>query len=50
MHKCVHGITKNVYNRNQAKQALQRYPICLTDSDNNYIIEENEHGETINTK
>ena len=36
----VHGITRSVCNRNQAKKYLQRHHICLTYSDRDYIIDE----------
>ena len=45
--KEVHGMLISVFNRNQTKQALQRHPICLTNYDNNYILEEIEHRKTI---
>ena len=35
----IHDITKNVCNRTQAKKN-SRHPICLTDSENDYILEE----------
>ena len=37
--KYVHDITRSVCNRNQAKQALQRHPVCIDESDHNYILE-----------
>ena len=37
--KDVHDITISVFNRNQAKQDLQRHAIYLNDSDHNYNIE-----------
>ena len=36
-----HDILKSVCNRIQAKKAISRHPICLTDSDYDYILEEN---------
>ena len=38
--KDVHDIPKSICNRNNAKQALQKHPICLTDSYHDYILEE----------
>ena len=38
--KYIHDIPRSDYNRNQLIQALQRYTICLTDSDHDYIIDE----------
>ena len=35
-----HEIPKIVCNRTQAKKAISRQPICLTDSDYDYILEE----------
>ena len=34
-----HEIPKIVCNRIQAKKTISRHPICLTDSDYNYILE-----------
>ena len=39
--KDVHDNPKSIYNRNHARQDLQKYPIFLTDSDNDYIFEKN---------
>ena len=36
----MHDINKSIFNRKQAKQSISRHPIFLTDSDNNYILEE----------
>ena len=33
-----HDIPKSVCNRTQAKKSISRYPICLTDSDYDYIL------------
>ena len=38
--KYVHDISKEIFNRNHAKQDLQKHPICLTDSDHYFILEE----------
>ena len=38
----VHDIPRSICNRNQSKQDLQRHPICLNDSDHNYILEKIE--------
>ena len=35
-----HAITTSVCNMTQAKQIISRQPICLTDSDYDYILEE----------
>ena len=35
-----HATPKSVCNRTQAKKAISRQPICLTDSDYDYILEE----------
>ena len=45
--KDVHNITRSICNINQAKQYLQRHPICLTDSDYDYILEEIDHRDKI---
>ena len=34
-----HAIPKSVCNRTQAKKAISRQPLCLTDSDYNYMLE-----------
>ena len=39
--KDIQDIPRGFYNRNQAQQAWQIYPICLTDSACDYIIDEN---------
>ena len=33
-------IPRSVYNKNQAREDLQVHPTCLSDSDNNYTIDE----------
>ena len=38
--KYVHDIPKSICNRNNKKQDLRKHPICLTDSDHDYILEE----------
>ena len=45
--KYVHYITKSICNKNHGKQALIKHPICLTDSDHDYIFEEIEHRDKI---
>ena len=48
MHPCLdvvavndlHDIPKRFFNRNKEKQALRKHPIILTESDNDYILEE----------
>ena len=37
--KDVHDIPKSICNRNHAKQALKKHPICLTEYDHGYIVE-----------
>ena len=43
----VKQITKNVCNRNQARKALQRRPIRLTDSYHDFILDEIKRQDTI---
>ena len=43
----VQDIPKNVWDRNLAKQDLQRHHICLTDCDHYYILEEIEDRKKI---
>ena len=38
--KYVHNITKNIYNINNKGEALLKHPLCMTDSDHDYILEE----------
>ena len=38
-----HDITKIVCNRTQAKKSIPRQPICLTDFDYDYILQEIGH-------
>ena len=45
--KYFHNIPKGVCNRNQAQQALQRYPTCLTDSGHDYIFDEVVRRKTV---
>ena len=45
--KYVHDIPISIWNRNHAKQALQKLPICLTDPDYDYILGEIEHRDKI---
>ena len=40
-----HAIPKRVCNRTMAKKGISRQPVCLTDSDYNYILEEIGHQE-----
>ena len=35
-----HAISKNLCKTTQAKKSISRQPICLTDSDYHYILEE----------
>ena len=35
-----HSIPTSIYSRTQAQKAISRQPICLTDSDYDYILEE----------
>ena len=48
--KFVHDVPRSVCNINQAKHALQRHPICLTESDNNYILEKLNIEKQLSTK
>ena len=41
--KYVQDIQIHVCKRNQSKKALKIHPICLTESDHNYILEEIQH-------
>ena len=43
----VKQIHKSVWNRNQSHKAIQGYPICLTDSDHDFILDEIRHRDTI---
>ena len=45
-----HDITISAFNINQTRKDLQRYLICLTDSDNDYIIDEIGGKEKIEYK
>ena len=38
-----HAITKILCTRTQAKQSISKHPICLTDSEYYYILEEIGH-------
>ena len=38
--KYFHDITRSAFNINQTRKDLQRHLICLTDSDNDYILDE----------
>ena len=42
-----HAISKSVCTRTQANKFLSRQPVCLTDSDNDYILEEIGRREKI---
>ena len=42
-----HAIPKSVCTRTQAKKSISRHPIYLTDSDYDYILEENGRQEKI---
>ena len=37
--KDVHDVTRNAFNINQTRKDLKRHLICLTDSDNDYIVD-----------
>ena len=41
----VQDIPKNFCNMIQAKKSIQRHPICITDADYNYILDEIERRE-----
>ena len=43
----VQDIPKNVCNTIHAKKDLQRHPICMTDADYDYILDEIEHREKL---
>ena len=43
--KNVQDIPKNVCSIIQAKKAIQRYPICMTDADYDYILDKTEVRE-----
>ena len=43
----VKHIPNSVYNRNQTCNALQRHPICLTNSDHDLTIDEIKRIDTI---
>ena len=45
-----HEIPTNVCTRTQTKQSMSRKPICLTDSDYNYILEEIGRQEILSLK
>ena len=38
--KYVQDILRSFCNKNQAHQVLQRYYVCITDSDHDYILDE----------
>ena len=38
--KDFHAIPTSIYSRAQAKKSISRQPICLTDADYDYILEE----------
>ena len=43
----VQDIPKNLCSRNQAKKAIQRHPIIMTDADYDYILDEIERREKL---
>ena len=43
-------IPKSVCNRTQSKQSISRHPICITDSDYDYILKEVGRQEKIGYK
>ena len=45
-----HAITTSVCYRTQAKEAISRQPVCLTDSDYDYISEETGRYDKIELK
>ena len=45
--KYVHYVPKSIHNINNTKIDLQKHPICLTDSDHDYILGEIEHRNKI---
>ena len=44
------AIPKSVYNRTQAKKVISRQPVCLTDFDYDYILEEIRCREKVSFK
>ena len=46
----VQDIPKNVYSRNQARKAIQRHPIIMTDEDYEYVFDEIESREKMSLK
>ena len=46
----VKDIPKNVWNRIEEKKDIQRHPICLTDADYDYILDEIECRDKIEFK
>ena len=48
-HHCQKGrkISKSVCNKYQSHKAIQRSPICLTDSDHDFILDKIEIRDTI---
>ena len=45
--KYVYDTPKSICNRNNVNQDLRKHPICLTDSDHDYTLEEIEHRHKI---
>ena len=46
----LHAIPTSVCTRTQAKKSISRKPICLTDSDHDYILEEIGRREKLSLK
>ena len=46
----VQDTPRNICNRIQAKKAIQRHPIIMTDVDYDYILDEMEHHEKLSLK
>ena len=45
--KYIDDINTSVSNRNQQKKALKLHPICLTESDHDYIVDKFLHRDKI---
>ena len=54
VHPCLDVMTaieaknkKSVFNKNQSRRDIKRRPVCLTNSDNDFIIDEIKRRDTI---
>ena len=43
----ISGITRSICNKKQARQAVLRQPICISDADHDYNIYEIDHRDNI---